>query len=40
MQKLEFYDKLLAGGGNEDSEQDSSGGSLSERFCSTKRDRN
>ena len=36
----EFYDKLLAGGGNEDSEQDSSGGSLSERFRSTKRDRN
>ena len=36
----EFYDKLLAGGGNEDSEQDSSSGSLSERFRSTKRDRN
>ena len=31
---FEFYDKLLAGGGNEDSEQDSSGGSL-ERFRST-----
>ena len=36
----EFYDKLLAGGGNEDNDQDSSGGSLSERFRSTKRDRN
>lgn len=35
-----FYDKLLAGGGNEDNEQDSSGDSLSERFRSTKRDRN
>lgn len=36
----DFYDRLLAGGGNEDSEQDSSGDSLSERFRSTKRDRN
>ena len=36
----DFYDKLLAGGGDENGEQDSSGGSLSERFRSTKRDRN
>jgi hypothetical protein len=36
----DFYDQLLAGGGDENGEQDSSGGSLSDRFRSTKRDRN
>lgn len=36
----EFYDKLLAGGGDESGEKDTSGGSLSERFRSTRRDRN
>ena len=35
----DFYDKLLAGGGDENGEQDSSGGSLSQRFRSTLRDR-
>lgn len=35
----DFYDKLLAGGGDENGEQDSSSGSLSERFRSTLRDR-
>ena len=36
----DFYDQLLAGGGDENGEQDSTGGSLSERFRSTLRDRN
>lgn len=35
-----FYDALLAGGSDENSEQESDGGSLSDRFRSTKRDRN
>ena len=39
-EESEFYDQLLAGGGDENGEQDSSGGSLSERFRSTLRDRN
>ena len=39
-EESEFYDQLLAGGGDENGEQDSSGGSLSDRFRSTKRDRN
>ena len=39
-EEAEFYDQLLAGGGDENGEQDSSGGSLSERFRSTLRDRN
>jgi hypothetical protein len=39
-EESEFYDQLLAGGGDENGEQDSTGGSLSERFRSTKRDRN
>ena len=34
-----FYDALLAGGGDDNSEQESDGGSLSDRFRSTKRDR-
>ena len=34
-----FYDQLLAGGGDENGEQDSTSGSLSERFRSTRRDR-
>ena len=38
-EESEFYDQLLAGGGDENGEQDSSGGSLSERFRSTLRDR-
>ncbi|OUV23878.1 MAG: hypothetical protein CBC55_00020 [Gammaproteobacteria bacterium TMED95] len=39
-EESEFYDQLLAGGGDENSEQDSTDGSLSERFRSTLRDRN
>jgi hypothetical protein len=39
-EESEFYDQLLAGGGDENGEQDSTGVSLSERFRSTKRDRN
>ena len=35
-----FYDALLAGGGDDNGEQESDGGSLSDRFRSTKRDRN
>jgi len=35
-----FYDALLAGGSDDNSEQESDGGSLSDRFRSTKRDRN
>jgi hypothetical protein len=35
-----FYDALLAGGGDDKGEQESDGGSLSDRFRSTKRDRN
>jgi hypothetical protein len=38
-EESEFYDQLLAGGGDENGEQDSTGGSLSERFRSTLRDR-
>ena len=38
-EESDFYDQLLAGGGDENGEQDSSGGSLSERFRSTLRDR-
>ena len=38
-EESDFYDQLLAGGGDENSEQDSTGGSLSERFRSTLRDR-
>lgn len=34
-----FYDTLLAGGSDESSDQESDGGSLSDRFRSTKRDR-
>ena len=34
-----FYDELLAGGGDDSGEQESNSGSLSERFRSTKRDR-
>jgi hypothetical protein len=34
-----FYDTLLAGGNDESSDQESDGGSLSDRFRSTKRDR-
>ena len=33
-----FYDALLAGGGDENSEQESDGGTLSDRFRSSKRD--
>ena len=36
----DFYDQLLAGGGDESGENDTTGGSLSERFRSTKRNRN
>ena len=36
----EFYDKLLAGGGDEKGQQDADGGSLSDRFRSSKRNRN
>jgi len=39
-EESDFYDQLLAGGGDENGEQDSTSGSLSERFRSTKRDRN
>jgi hypothetical protein len=35
-----FYDELLAGGGDDSGEQTSDNGSLSERFRSTKRERN
>lgn len=35
-----FYDALLAGGNDENIEQESDGGTLSDRFRSTKRDRN
>ena len=38
-EESEFYDQLLAGGGDENGEQDSTGGSLSERFRSSLRDR-
>lgn len=34
-----FYDELLAGGGDDSGEQESNSGSLSERFRSTKRNR-
>jgi len=34
-----FYDELLAGGGDDSGEQESSSGSLSDRFRTTKRDR-
>ena len=39
-EESEFYDQLLAGGGDENGDQDSTSGSLSERFRSTRRDRN
>jgi hypothetical protein len=35
-----FYDQLLAGGGDDNGDQESSSGSLSDRFRTTKRDRN
>ena len=34
-----FYDQLLAGGGNDNGDQESNSGSLSDRFRTTKRDR-
>ena len=39
-EESDFYDQLLAGGGDENGDQDSTSGSLSERFRSTRRDRN
>lgn len=35
-----FYDQLLAGGGDDNGDQESNSGSLSDRFRTTKRDRN